>query len=237
MNGGKKFTSKYSTSIINPAYDNSFKNMFCSDKKILKSLLNSVLFPESKLIDKIKYSKIYFSGKGKINARYGAGSKSIDVGCKCFLKEENDLNIKDNVLMVDVEMQIGFSSINEERFLDYANKIRVNSNYCDTWVVSFILKENLDDNYTIQLNKKDSDGEITVKDFQSIKLIEISLNHCYSKIAENKDIIINGDEKLSVHGKEWLKFLSCLYGVKRTKIINSVIYFQSIQREIFFLVV
>ena len=217
MNGGKKFTSKYSTSIINPAYDNSFKNMFCSDKKILKSLLNSVLFPESKLIDKIKYSKIQFSGKGKINARYGAGSKSIDVGCKCFLKEENDLNIKDNVLMVDVEMQIGFFDIIEERFVDYANEIRVNSNYCDTWVVSFILKENLDDNYTIQLNKKDSDGEITVKDFQSIKLIEISLNHCYSKIAENKDIIINGDEKLSVHGKEWLKFLSCPIWCKEDK--------------------
>jgi hypothetical protein len=217
MNGGKKFTSKYSTSIINPAYDNSFKNMFCSDKKILKSLLNSVLFPESKLIDKIKYSKIYFSGKGKINARYGAGSKSIDVGCKCFLKEENDLNIKDNVLMVDVEMQIGFFDIIEERFVDYANEIRVNSNYCDTWVVSFILKENLDDNYTIQLKKKDSDGEITVKDYQSIKLIEISLNHCYSKIAENKDIIINGDEKLSVHGKEWLKFLSCPIWCKADK--------------------
>ena len=56
-----------------------------------------------------------------------------------------------------------------------------------------------------------------MKDFQSIKLIEISLNHCYSKIAENKDIIINGDEKLSVHGKEWLKFLSCPIWCKEDK--------------------
>ena len=61
--------------------------MFGSKKSLLKSLLNPVLFPESKLIEKIEYSKTYFPGKGEVNHRQGFGSKSIDVGFKCFLKK------------------------------------------------------------------------------------------------------------------------------------------------------
>ena len=91
MKGGKRKTSKFFTIISDPTYDNAFKTMLCFQKSILKSLLNSVLFPESKLIEKLEYSKTYFPGKLEINSRYGAGSKSIDVGCKCFLKKDNNL--------------------------------------------------------------------------------------------------------------------------------------------------
>ena len=208
MKNGKIFTSQKRTALINPTFDNSFQNMFCSDKKILKSLLNSVLFPESKLIKRLEYSKIYFAGKGEVNKRYGLGAKSIDLGCKCFLKKDNNIKIKDNILMVDVEMQIGFSDAMEERFIDYTNTIKVDSSYKDTWVVSFILKESLDKNFTIKLNKVNSQDVISIKNYQSIKLIEINLNYCYSLIEQDEEIIIN-KEKLSSDGREWLKFLSC----------------------------
>ena len=61
-------------------------------------------------------------------------------------KKNNNLNIKNNLLMIDEV---------ESRFINYANAIRVHSNYADTWVVSFILKENINStNNTIELNKK-----------------------------------------------------------------------------------
>lgn len=207
MKGGKKKISKFTTVISNPTYDNTFKIMLGSKKTILKSLLNSVLFPKSKLIEKIEYSKTYFPGKGEINHRYGFGSKSIDIGCKCILKKDNDLNIKNNVLMIDVEMQIGFTDEVEKRFIDYANAIRVDSDYTDTWVVSFIVKESMKSNNTIELNKKNSEGVFSEKKYQAIKIIEINLNYCCSLIEEDKDIEIM--EELGQEGKEWIKLLSC----------------------------
>ena len=208
MKKGKKKRSKFSTVISNPTYDNAFKIMFGSKKRILKSLLNSVIFPESKLIEKIEYLKTYFPGKGTINHRYGFGSKSIDVGCKCYLKKNNNLNIKNNILMIDVEMQIGFTDDVESRFIDYASVIRVESNFSDTWVVSFILKESINsDNNTLEFNKKNSEGVVNVKKYQEIKIIEINLNYCYSLIEEDEDIEII--EELGQEGKEWIKLLSC----------------------------
>jgi len=55
MKNNEKKTSKFHTSLKNPTYDNSFKNMFCTEKSIMKSFLNSVLFPKSKLIEKIEF--------------------------------------------------------------------------------------------------------------------------------------------------------------------------------------
>jgi len=207
MKGGKKKTSKFSTIIFNPTYDNSFKTIFCFHKGIVKSLLNSVLFPGTKLIEKIEYSKTHFPGILDINSRYGACSKSIDVGCKCFLKKDNNLNIKNNVLMIDLEMQIGFNDEVESRFINYANTIRVKSKFADTWVVSFIVKESINsENNIIEFDKKNSEGVVNVKKYQEIKIIEINLNHCYSLIKENKDIKIF--DELGQEGKEWIKLLS-----------------------------
>jgi hypothetical protein len=182
--------------------------MFGFQKSILKSLLNSVLFPESKLIEKIEYSKNHFPGKLDINSRYGAGSKSIDFCCKCFLKKDNNLNIKNNVLMIDAEMQIGFNDELESRFINNANTIRVKSKFADTWVVSFIMKESINsDNNIIEFDKKNSEGVVNVKKYQAIKIYEINLNYCYSLIEENKDIKIM--EELGQEGREWIKLLSC----------------------------
>lgn len=208
MKNGKTHTTKFFTKIINPTHDNSFKNMFCYKKDILKSLLNSVLFPNSKIIEKIEYIQTYFAGKSEIKNRFGFSSKSIDVGCRCFLKKNNGLNIKNDILICDLEMQIGFSDKVEQRFIDYANAIRVHLNYPDTWVISFIIKENIDGNHEINFNKVNSETLVHVKNLQSIKLVEINLNHCLSLIENNEDIkIINGEE-LGVAGKEWIKFLS-----------------------------
>lgn len=208
MKNNKKKTSKFFTLLSNPTYDNSFKNMFCEEKSILKSFLNSVLFPKSNLIEKIEFSKTCFAGKDLVNNRYGYGTKNIDVGCKLFLKKNNKLKIKDNIIICDVEMQIGFSNKIEQRFIDYANRIRVDSHYSDTWVVSFILKESLDDdNFKIELKKINSDGAVQTKEFQAIKLIEISLNYCNELLKNDEDIEIIEGEILDNPGKEWIKML------------------------------
>ena len=87
MKNWKISTSKFCSLISNPTYDNSFKNMFCKKKIALKSMLNFVLFPKSKLIGRIEYSRTYFAGKSSIKSGFGYGSKSINIGCKCFLKK------------------------------------------------------------------------------------------------------------------------------------------------------
>ena len=224
MNDNVKKLSKFYTTLNNPTYDNSFKNMFCSEKSITKSFLNSVLFPKSKLIEKIEFSKTYFAGKSLVNNRYGYGSKSIDVGCKLFLKKNNGLNIKGNILICDVEMQIGFSDEIEKRFIDYANKIRVDSNYQDTWVVSFILKESIDNkNNKVQLNKVDTDGVVKMKDFQLMKIIEINLNYCNFLLKKNKEIEIIDGEVLDIPGREWIKML-CIPLWCKSHWINESVY-------------
>ena len=128
MKNDKTHITKFFTKIINPTYDKSFLKMFCYKKNILKSLLNSVLFPNSKIIEKIEYIQTDYADKNEIKNRYGFSSKSIDVGCKCYLKKNNKLNIKNDILIVDFEMQIGFSDKVEQRFIDYTNAIKVNSN-------------------------------------------------------------------------------------------------------------
>lgn len=124
--------------------------------------------------------------------------------------------------MCDVEMQIVFTDVIENRFIDYANKIKIDSNYSDIWVVSFILKENLDNNNTIRLKKVNSEDVIKVKDYHSIKLIEISLNYCYSIIEQNKVIKVINDEKLKIEGKEWIKLLSSPIWCKSDTIYEEV---------------
>ena len=208
MKNGKKKRSKFSTIISNPTYDNTFAKIFCTKKSILKSLLNSILFPESKLIEKIEYSTTYFPGKEAINHRYGFLTKSMDVCCNCFLKQNNNLKIKNNMLMIDMEMQIGFTDDAEPKFIGYSNVIKSESNFSDIWVLSFILKESLNSkNNTIELNKINCGSVISMKKYQDIKIIEINLNYCYSLIEENKDVKIM--EELGQEGKEWVKLISC----------------------------
>lgn len=105
-------------------------------------------------------------------------------------------------------MQINFSDEIEKKFIDYANKIRVDSDYQETWVVSFILKESIDNkNNKIQLNKVKSDDVVKMEDFRLMKLIEINLNYCNSLLKNNKDIEIIDGEVLDIQGREWIKML------------------------------
>lgn len=91
----------------------------------------------------------------------------------------------------------------EERFLNYARTIKVQSDCKDTWVVAFILRNNLK-NSIIQLKKKEN--LINVKKYQSIKIIEIN-----SKL--------DGENELGTEEKELIKLYSAVqYGAKILKI-------------------
>ena len=141
-----------------------------------------------------------------------------------FSKKDNRLNIKSNILICDVEMQIGFSGEIEKKFIDYANKIRVDSNYQDIWVVSFILKESIDNkNNKVELNKVDKDGVVKMKDFRLMKLIEINLNYCNFLLQNNEEIEIIDGEVLDIPGREWIKML-CIPLWCKTDWINESVY-------------
>ena len=60
----------------------------------------------------------------------------------------------------------------------------------------------------IQLSKFKKGKTVNVKDFESLKIIEVGLNYCNSLIEEDKDITINNEVKLAKVGKEWIKLLS-----------------------------
>ena len=235
MKNGKNKISKFHTSIKNPSYDKAFDNIFCTEKSILKSILNSVLFPESKLIEKLEYSKTYFTGVSEIHLRYGYSTKSNETGCKCFLKKNNELNIKNNILMCNVEMQVGFFDKVEQSFIDYVNKIKVDSSIPETWIVSFILQESLENKkHTIKSSKISSENVVKVKEYKSMKLIEINLNYCSYLLQENKDIEIINGEILDTAGQEWIKLLSIPTWCDNNKINDEIFILPLVTQKNFF---
>ena len=233
-----KFTSKYSTYIMDPTFDNSFKTMLGTNKSILKSLLNSVLFPKSKSIYKLEYCQTNYPGKIQINRRYGFGAKSIDIGCKCYLKEDSQLKIKNNRLIIDLEMQIGFSEQIEENFIDYSNIIRVESSFENIWVVSFILKKmgsvGRNNTSSIELLKFKSGKAVSVRNYEYLKILEIDLNYCNSLIENGKNIAINNDEILKEAGKEWLRLLDTPNWCKEDSFHRDVYIFPRFDKKKFF---
>ena len=69
MKNGKKLSCKYRTKIINPIFVNSFLLIFIL-KKYLKSILNSLLFPESNKIETLKFIESKYSGTDEVKRRY-----------------------------------------------------------------------------------------------------------------------------------------------------------------------
>ena len=59
---------------------------------------------------------------------------------------------------------------------------------------------------------------VNIKNYKSIKLIEINLNYCFYLIEENKDFILFNGEKLDNEGKEWIKLVCCsIYPIPKVK--------------------
>lgn len=205
--------SKYCAKVINPTFDNSFKRVFF-DKSILKNILNNILYPKSKKIDKVELYTTTFPGLNEIRNRYGFGTKNIDVGVFCKLKKNLLNKNEDSEIVIDLEMQIGISNKITQRFIDYAAKIRIESDYKKVLVIGFILKENLKEgkNNTsiIDFNKYNLTKEKFVREYDCMKIIEIDLNACYSLIKRGEELIINDEngEEINESGKEWIKFLS-----------------------------
>ena len=105
MKNGKKLKTKYFSRIPNPTFNSSLTLMFAEKKCILKSLLNSVLFPLSKKISKIEYDSTKYPYNDEVSYRYDYGNKVINIGCKCVL---NDCG-KNIELNIYLEIQTGFS--------------------------------------------------------------------------------------------------------------------------------
>ena len=179
MKNGKKLKTKYFSRIPNPTFNTSLTLMFAEKKCILKSLLNSVLFPLSKKISKIEYHTTKYPYKDEVFDRYDYGNKVINIGCICFL---NDCG-KNIELNIDLEIQTGFSNKISKKFLDLSKEIAKANKNNNILVVSFILRELYkNESSTANLKKENLESYVIKRTYGGLKLIEIDLNACFDLI-------------------------------------------------------
>ena len=179
MKNGKKLKTKYFSKIPNPTFNTSLTLMFAEKKCVLKSLLNSVLFPLSKKISKIEYHTTKYPYKDEVFDRYDYGNKVINIGCKCFL---NDCG-KNIELNIDLEIQTGFSNKISKKFLDLSKEIAKANKNNNILVVSFILRELYkNESSTANLKKENLESYVIKRTYGGLKLIEIDLNACFDLI-------------------------------------------------------
>ena len=234
-----KESSYTSFNVADPTIDNNFKKIF-SNEKLLLNFLNEILFPESKEIVKVQYTKTEFPG---ISGRHSIGSKRIDVGCKCFCKnplnqnfmneedeipskiliEEGSSNIseakneaeeEENAILIDLEMQIGYSEKNTERFMKYISHIDSNIiSKKKIWIVALTLRKakypEKDKSSIICYEKKSLQDCISLKAYDDYLIIDIDLNYCLKMIWGGTPFwIINEKNKINENGIEWIKLLT-----------------------------
>ena len=205
MKNGKKLKTRYFSKIPNPTFNTSLTLMFGEKKCILKSLLNSVLFPLSKKISKIEYNTTKYPYYDEVFDRYDYGNKVLNIGCKCFLNDSQ----KNTQLNIYLEIQTGFSNKVSKKFLDLSKEIAKANKSNNILVVSFILRELYkNETSTANLKKENLESYVIKRTYGGLVLIEIDLNACLDLIEKGKDIIINNNEKIVEAGKEWIKLLT-----------------------------
>ena len=156
----------------------------------------------------------------------------LDIVCKCFLekinkKQEKKIKIehyiKDNVLIIDLEMQKGFKEdYNDERFLKYAKILA--GTYADSKIMvlllvitSTALSPMKYKGSEILFQKQFYDNNRNNKNYRNISYYEdcliyqIDLNYfnmLISKEKRNEELFILENNYFENKGKEWIKFLT-----------------------------
>lgn len=202
--------------LADPTVDNTFKQIFAQNENITMSFLNDLLFPSKNKINKIQYLPTEHPGFGP----YSSGSIRMDVVCKCYLNNEDEEDESElynetdkNILIIDIEMQIGYNKSYDKRFLKYLRIL--DKSYClkKVMVLALIKTKN-------QNKKKNISSEISfskkfyednyrdVINFDDCIIFQIDLNFCYKLICQNKQFYILEDQYIKKKGKEWIKFLT-----------------------------
>ena len=207
--------------IVPPVYDVTFKSIFFYDEKgmeLTKDILNSLLFPASHSIKKIKSfaSKEILSTS---NIKNNKGTRRVDNAFIASIKG------KDKDIIIVFEMQKNFRYSDTERFYDYGNGLRRTSGFLETWVIALCF-----DNSKIPREDKGSNSHMIKKynisndpeALNYIHIYEIYLNDLHKNI--NNKISIFNNEIIEEEGKEWIKLFTIIIWSKYYKSdINYVI--------------
>ena len=230
MNKGKDLIENSYINIPNPIIDNSFKQIFGKNNEITKCLLNSILYPNEEKIEKVEFLTNDLPGRipkyPEPLTLNSLDSIRVDVLCKCFLKNEEfeeegkknntvhmDLDNADKeYIIVDLEIQLGFSFENTKRFIKYAKEL--DSLYKKDIIVlalvySGVSKPNKNKGTCICLEQSNLSDYKRVLSFTDYIIYQIDLDFCNNLVLEGKKFwILDENEKIKLKGKEWIKFLT-----------------------------
>ena len=139
-------------------------------------------------------------------------------------------------LIIDLEMQKGFSKKNTERFIRYISHLDVNIDSDKIWIVALFINDSKIPrsnksshiNYVKSMLSDYSNTEI----YDSHVVLEIDLNFCYKLIKEGKDITLT-NQQLGYEGKEWLKLLTMPIWCDKKDIDKELFYFPNLNEMVF----
>ena len=210
MNDNINVTKEKYNEVANPILDNSFQKIFGYNNKITKSLLNSLIFPISKKIRCVQFLPTNIPGK--IGARHSSRSIRCDVLCRCILSQ--DSNEREEEIIINIEMQIGFSKENIQRFIKYLKKLY--SVYVETEIIVLVLvfrdipnpRENKGSKTQIEEIKINSGENVNI--FNEFPIFQIDISYSYKSIFQRNENVwlIDKNSIIQNEGKEWIKFLN-----------------------------
>lgn len=237
MEDKTELLDKIYMNIPKPITDINFKEVFGKNPEIAKSLINSFLFPKTNKIKNIEYISLELQRKigvfPEAPNKYDFDLLRVDIFFRCTLDEErskeeneedskdnsevgskmkNDKNI-DNTYIIDLEIQIGFSTERTRQLLNYIKKLDLK--YKDRIIVlSLVNKESLNpkkNNSSMTSLQEQSEFDYkNIYEYDDYIIYQIDLDYCRKKITSN-----NGDlwlteenEKLNDYTKEWVKYLT-----------------------------
>lgn len=222
MKYGSSIQDKYYLNIANPTIDNSFKRVFFQ-KVIVRSCLNSIVFPNKYRIEEI--SLLPTESPGEVEY-YGRGSIRFDCPLKCILnngktypkvnkQDAFGLYIDDNEIIVDIEMQIGGKSNLDDIYMNYMKKLIMTYNTNKILILSLLYtpevinpKNNKGNLVTFTKSELKNPGKF-VQIFDDCIIYQLDLNYCMKLLNNNESVyLLNKSQILKETGKEWIKFLT-----------------------------
>ena len=142
---------------------------------------------------------------------------NLEESLKNFIYEnkDEDENKKeeDKILIIDLEMQIGYNIENNRRFIDYAKKL--NFKHEDKIIVLSLAfrgfqKPRKNKGFEISLEKKNFPDYKTIEKYDDFVIYQIDLDYCRTIISKKKENIwiLDEDQIMNNSSKEWIKYLT-----------------------------
>eukprot|EP00833_Pecoramyces_ruminatium_P005472 jgi/Orpsp1_1/1179504/evm.model.c7180000069576.1 len=203
------------------AYDQTFKLLFTWKNKVngksgkdrLKSLLNSIFFPDAGehgfKIRRIEYKN---NENTQFNEKFGSGMLKYDIPCKCYCwKFEKEYETK----IFNIEMQTGYGAGFLGRMYDYGYSLRQINNFTPVIILAFLNYNYYNPNEILHngeiigskhfyVNRKD---EPVFEQNDSLNIYCFYMPYEKDNLINNKPIIFKNKE-INKTGREWLKLLS-----------------------------